>query len=160
MKIYILRHGEASFTANSDAARPLTEFGILQAQKVGLFFKEHQIYFDFAFVSPYLRAQETFETLLPFTSVNKTLIESQLTPNGNEQIALGAIFGYLNTEMTKINNESCILLVSHLPLVCELVSALTSSHQRPMFATAELACIDFNLTQSNGTLLWMKQLYH
>lgn len=152
MNIYILRHGEASFMANSDALRPLTEFGITQAERIGAFLQENQIQFDFAFVSPYLRAQQTFQALLPFVEVKQSFTESDLTPNGDEDNALASIFAIAP-------KKASILLVSHLPIVCDLVSALTINHERPMFATATLACIELTefKPQPKGSLLWMQQ---
>lgn len=153
MKVYILRHGEASFSASSDSMRPLTDFGIMQATKVGEYLTANNIHFDYAFVSPYLRARQTFKALLPFIQVEHEKIENELTPNGNEDYALEAIFSIA------AKSES-ILLVSHLPIVSELTSALTLKNERPMFATAELACVELNDSnpQSKGMLLWMKQI--
>lgn len=150
MLIYILRHGEAQFDAPSDAVRPLTEFGILQAQRVGAFLKQQQIAFDLAFVSPYLRAQQTYQALLPFVSVHQKHDEAALTPNGNVDLALQTLFLHAQP-------QDSVLLVSHLPLVCELVTELTNGQDRPMFAMAEIACVELDSHQK-GTLLWKKQL--
>ena len=66
MKIFIMRHGEAEVVSSSDEARHLTDYGrkqsILQGQwlKKPSKFKPH-LSVQKVIVSPYVRAQETFE---------------------------------------------------------------------------------------------------
>lgn len=60
-KLWIMRHGQAQSMAASDEQRPLTETGISQA-KINFQFLQNQT-FTHVFVSPYLRAQQTFEAL-------------------------------------------------------------------------------------------------
>lgn len=121
MKIWVQRHGEAESVAPSDAERALTAVGIRQIQAQGrrwsAGFKPQHIW-----VSPYLRAQqsaahwlaaaelptgafpapETVDWLLPDTPVMQVV----------DQLGL-------------CSEQNTVLLVSHQPLVSELVSFLT-----------------------------------
>lgn len=119
MKIWVQRHGEAESRAASDAERALTPLGIRQIQaqsrRWSAGFRPQHVW-----VSPYLRAQqsaahwlaavegggypgpETVDWLLPEAPVIQVV----------DQLGL-------------CSEQSSVLLVSHQPLVSELVSFLT-----------------------------------
>ena len=65
MKVFIMRHGEAEVVASSDEARHLTEYGRKQSISQGQWLKTHlnltALSVQKVIVSPYVRAQETFE---------------------------------------------------------------------------------------------------
>ena len=63
MKIFIMRHGEAEVMAKTDKARRLTEYGKKQAFAQGLWLAKqlNSTALERVLVSPYQRAQETFE---------------------------------------------------------------------------------------------------
>ena len=63
MNIFIMRHGEAEVMANSDKARRLTAYGIKQAFTQGQWLRKQLELAtpDRIIISPYVRAQETFE---------------------------------------------------------------------------------------------------
>lgn len=54
-----MRHGQAESVAPSDEKRALTPFGINQVSHNAKHHLSHK-YFDYVFVSPYLRAQQTW----------------------------------------------------------------------------------------------------
>ena len=60
-KLWIMRHGQAQSMAPSDEQRPLTEVGVSQVQINYQFLQDQTL--THVFVSPFLRAQQTFETL-------------------------------------------------------------------------------------------------
>lgn len=60
-KLWIMRHGQAESLAPSDELRPLTQRGREQVAINACFLKGEA--FSHVFVSPYLRAQQTFEAL-------------------------------------------------------------------------------------------------
>lgn len=64
MKIYIMRHGEAQQFAPSDAQRALTDRGRHESEAVARACANQRGVkgFDLVLVSPYLRAQQTWET--------------------------------------------------------------------------------------------------
>lgn len=117
MNLYIMRHGEASWDAQIDSERSLTDFGQQQATAVGQYLGEANISFDLVMVSPYKRAQQTASNVLnKFPSVNR-VESSNITPESSVAMAQESIeaSGYKN-----------ILLISHLPLVANLTGYLTA----------------------------------
>ncbi|MDF7671261.1 phosphohistidine phosphatase SixA [Orbaceae bacterium ESL0721] len=148
MKIYIMRHGEAAFSAPSDPERPLTDRGLKQALSAGHFLKAQGISIDLALVSPYLRAQQTLAEVASVTTIGRIETDSALTPSGNpEQVSLW---------IPTIGVEN-LLIVSHLPFVGYLVSELCPAVSPPMFATADIACVDLLIKNGSpvGTLEWI-----
>jgi phosphohistidine phosphatase len=135
MNIYIMRHGEAGYHASSDTQRALTPYGIKQSQQVAYWLQQQAIQLDYALVSPYLRAQQTFAEVNNILSVNQVEIDPTLTPAGSPE----RIADYLLTLSDP--NINGLLIVSHLPLVGYLVNQLCPSVSPPMFNTAAVACI-------------------
>lgn len=129
MKLWVLRHGEAESHAPSDAQRNLTERG----REEVLHSAAHLIGQPISAIiaSPYMRAQQTAQLVreaLGFVPEIRTV--SWLTPDGNPLQVL-----------EKLDTDDNVLLVSHQPLVGNLISFLQHGHQRqpqPMH-TASLA---------------------
>lgn len=120
-----MRHGEASFIADSDQARALTEKGKKQAFTQGIKLQVAHWQFDHILVSPYLRAQQTFEQInAAFQGILVDKIETwqEITPYGNAS----AVSDYLRVLATQ--NKQSILLISHLPLVSDIVFKLAQSY--------------------------------
>lgn len=140
MKVYIMRHGEAELIAPLDSERRLTEYGKHKALQQGKKLAEAQIQFDKVLVSPYVRAQQTFEQVnLAFNGRLDGLPETweALTPDGSSVL----VKDYLEILAEQgINN---LLIVSHLPLVGEIADALCESRPAISFATATIALIDW-----------------
>ena len=72
IKLYLVRHGRCDWNGGGDFKigkvigdidRPITSYGIYQAQKVALSFSEGQIKINKAYSSPLSRAKETAETI-------------------------------------------------------------------------------------------------
>ncbi|MCK3659015.1 phosphohistidine phosphatase SixA [Pasteurellaceae bacterium Pebbles2] len=121
MKIFIMRHGEAEMFAKSDKERQLSEFGQESAFNQGIWLKSTALCFDKVLVSPYVRAQQTFQ------QVNQAF-EQQLTPLAE---TWDAITPYGNAELVSDylsvlfdQGVECLLIISHLPLVGEMVAEL------------------------------------
>ena len=89
MKIFVMRHGEAEVIASSDEARHLNNYGRKQSISQGQWLKNHlnstALSVQKVIVSPYVRAQETFE--LVNSALDNTLNDvetwSGITPYGN-----------------------------------------------------------------------------
>lgn len=60
--LYVMRHGQAESSAPSDELRNLTPFGVEQVNLNARQNLSHKV-FDYVFVSPYLRAQQTWDTI-------------------------------------------------------------------------------------------------
>ncbi|MFC0308391.1 phosphohistidine phosphatase SixA [Gallibacterium trehalosifermentans] len=118
MNIFIMRHGEASFTTFIDKDRPLTARGEDQASEQGSWLVKHAIP-EQVLVSPYLRAQQTYQYMQQhFKKAISVETWENLTPYGHAEL----VVDYLDTlQQDGIKN---ILIVSHLPLVDEIMRAL------------------------------------
>lgn len=153
MKIYVMRHGQAQFYADSDSQRPLSAAGITQSENMANWLREqHKTPIQRAWVSPYLRAQQTFSVLNKCVEVSdgvETL--DSLTPHGDEF----DVVNYLNA-VAETSPISSLVIVSHLPLVGYLSAAFLKSNNVPMFSTASMAAIEYNAKKQKGELLWFK----
>ncbi|MGL5007914.1 MAG: phosphohistidine phosphatase SixA [Plesiomonas sp.] len=160
MHVFIMRHGEATHQAPSDAQRALTPRGREESQLVATWLaaQYHQIAelkstgIERALVSPYLRAQQTFNVIKPLLPViQETETWDALTPDCNPTL----IADYLTTLATSGLNS--VLVVSHLPLVGYLVADLCVGEVPPMFATSGLAQVHIDASTGQGTLLRLIQ---
>ena len=132
MKVWILRHGEAEGHAPTDAERNLTEHGRAEVLRSAAHLIGQPL--GAIIASPYVRAQQTAQLVrdvLGFQPEIRTV--PWLTPDGDVQRVL-----------EKLDSDDDVLLVSHQPLVGNLISFLQHGHQRqpqPMY-TASLAQLE------------------
>jgi len=131
VKLWVLRHGEAEPRANSDAERRLTAHGREQVLRGAAHLLGQPLQAIIA--SPYVRAQQTAALVhgaLGFSEPVRTV--PWLTPESDVQQVIG--------EIERLGLEH-VLLVSHQPLVGNLVGQLEHGHaQQPApLSTASLA---------------------
>ncbi len=134
MNIWVMRHGEAGFNAKTDNQRTLTEMGKSMAFQQGKWLEKRlenqQIKLDKVIISPYLRAQQTAQAVEQgMQAVNSmqsfaNLVETWegITPDGNPNTVIDYLL-FLREEGAKN-----VLIISHLPLVFDLVYALTKQN--------------------------------
>ncbi|OOF37832.1 phosphohistidine phosphatase SixA [Rodentibacter heidelbergensis] len=145
MNIFVMRHGEAEVMAKTDQDRHLTQYGQKQAFVQGEWLKNYlnstALSFDYILVSPYLRALETFE------QVNQSFegglsahmeIWEGITPYGSAEL----VVDYLSV-LEKQGVET-VLMISHLPLVGEIVAELYGKRNPVGFYPATLVQMDWN----------------
>ncbi|RLV60372.1 phosphohistidine phosphatase SixA [Parashewanella curva] len=144
MQFFLMRHGEASFNAKTDDARVLTPNGKAQASQIGHWLNEQVETFDLILVSPYVRAQQTWD------EVKKSLgkvprIESltELTPDADPERCAIAVEAYAQHYQAKNT-----LVIAHMPLLGYLVSELVSDIEPPLFSTAGVAVVEMNSASS------------
>ena len=145
MKIIVMRHGDAVLGADDDAARSLTERGRQQSLAMSQWLGPQLPDIDRVLVSPYLRAQQTWQAISSVLPCGLVETLDDLVPHGDVTHAsdyLRALEGEAHT----------LLVVSHLPLVGYLVADLCPGVTPPMFATSAMAAIE--LQQGRGHLLW------
>lgn len=134
MNVYVMRHGQASVFAPTDEQRPLTDTGREQAFSQGEWLNTQGVKLTHIAVSPYLRAQQTFaEINRAYGGCLSAETTEELTPYGNAE----KIARLLDTWQAE--GAENVLLISHLPLVGEIVSELTAHQQRVSFMPATLA---------------------
>lgn len=158
MQIWVMRHGEAAFNAKTDNQRTLTENGQKMAFKQGQWlakrFSDQQVSLDKILVSPYQRTQQTLEQVLAgmqaVSSVQsfaklESVIETWdgITPAGNPE----TVISYL--DFLRDEGAKNVLIISHLPLVYDLVHALTNYQNSVHFYPAVIAEVDWKTNNGN-----------
>jgi phosphohistidine phosphatase len=149
MQLYIMRHGQANPVGNIDHLRELTPTGYNEAQCMGKWFHQQGLPFVHVFVSPYVRAQQTANTVLDEINgqVKRETINF-ITPLDDAK----KVHDYLDGVCADSDIEH-LLIVSHMPLVSYLVETLTADHQSPIFQTAAIAQIDYDVKKMTGNLV-------
>lgn len=153
MQIFVMRHGEAHFNAPRDSERTLTSLGETMTLNVSNWLATHTNEIKRVLVSPYIRAQQTLALLRVNLSLpTKVEIMTDLTPNGDEH----NVVSYLHA-LAEVEQVDSVLIVSHLPLVGELVSLLCPRKTPPLFYTSTVVCINYDALNQLGELNWV---YH
>lgn len=145
MRLWILRHGQAEPTADSDASRELTEVG--RAEVVSMMQQLTGEPLDKVLASPYRRAQQTAELARRELSHDGEVeTVDWLTPDSSPADVLRKLAE---------REESDLLLVSHQPLVGQLISLLLDGHKRGHYSmpTAGLACLEAPLVVAGAASL-------
>ena len=135
--LYILRHGNAQpFGYDQDERRELTELGVAEVKAAAQLFRAKGERFDVAFVSPYIRAQQTAKIFLSSLDVLVDVKDSPLiTPDGH----IMEVANWLNEQPYE-----SILLVTHQPFAHQFVDYLVNEPLPVGFAmtTASLASVE------------------
>ena len=150
MKIFIMRHGEAEHYAATDAERALTERGRSASAAVARACAEQgYAQFDKVLVSPYLRAQQTWQEISRSFSAKQIQTCEDITPYGESNQVADYVVA-----TAEVEELASILLVSHLPLVGYLTAELVPDMVPPMFPTSGIVCVDYDLAKRRGELLF------
>ena len=151
MQVFIMRHGDAALNAASDSVRPLTECGCDESRLMAAWLKGQTESIERVLVSPYLRAEQTLAVVGDELSfAGQTDVLPELTPGGD----VDRVADYLN--MLAAEGVLSVLVISHLPLVGYLVSALCPQESPPMFSTSAIANVTLEPLTGKGTLNWQK----
>ncbi|WP_111977102.1 phosphohistidine phosphatase SixA [Algibacillus agarilyticus] len=157
MQLVIVRHGEAGPYKLDDETRELTPNGVDEVSTVSKWLLEqHFGHFDVALVSPFIRAQQTWATMLN-AKVGANVVHSlsELTPDAAPDIAEAIIRAYADGAKT-------VVVVSHLPLVSFLVECFTTDYG-PIFSTGGCSVIELADWDSKGDVIAFTspaQIYH
>lgn len=139
MHIYIMRHGEAEMMGRSDADRALTPNGRLESEMMASYLADQDISFDAVLVSPYLRAQQTWQSVCPyFTAVANVQTLAFLTPGGSARKSVNEILALQAAGVQRL------LIVSHLPLVGYIVGELSPEAGVPAFSTSAVGIVELD----------------
>lgn len=139
MHIYIMRHGQAEMLAHSDSERPLTALGRLESEMMASYLANQNISFDAVLVSPYLRAQQTWQSVFPyFSAVANVQTLAFLTPGGSARKSVDEILTLQAAGVQKL------LIVSHLPLVGYIVGELVPEAGVPAFSTSAVGIVELD----------------
>ncbi len=146
MNIFIMRHGQASNFAQSDELRSLTDFGKKQAYSQGEWLFKQGISLDKVLVSPYRRTRETFDEInLAYqqTLANKIELEPLLIPFGDSEKILNCLY------LLREQNMQNVLIISHIPIVGELIANLTHNTGYHSFHPATLLGVNWDGSCAN-----------
>lgn len=146
MKIVVMRHGDAAHEAGRDDLRPLTELGRTQSVLMAEWVKNQLPRIDRVLVSPFLRAQQTWETIKPI------LPEPAVVEFVHDLIPYGRVEPV--TDYIRTLEDEYILIVSHLPLVGYIVNELCQNTVPPMFVTSGMAGL--TISEGHGKLEWLE----
>ena len=152
-----MRHGEAqNFVEQGnrdDSQRMLTREGGQEAHVMASWLHQQTIKPTHVFVSPYRRAQQTCEIVTSAVQITAMTLDF-ITPSGNAKQVHDFIDGWCSVKATELpQQEPCLLIVSHMPLVSYLVGEITRFENAPIFATAGIAHIDYDVERMQGKLL-------
>ncbi len=146
VNLYIMRHGEAQMIAASDEARELTAHGVAEVTKNAQWLKQQVAGFDLVLVSPFIRAQQTQHIVCELIETPTKLETTvDLIPEGSAE----NVHDYIDAAI-QLYQPKNILLVSHMPLVSYLVEEFTIEHASPIFPTAGIAYIQYDVKQMKG----------
>lgn len=148
MHLLLMRHGEAEPYKISDEDRHLTSRGIDEAKLAAEWVREHVGEIDKALVSPYVRAQETYQAMMDVIQIKNKETYSDIVPNGNASL----IHDYIDTLLCEETNIDSLIVVSHMPLVSYLMDNICQRHQSILFATSAIALIDYDPTRYIGSV--------
>ncbi|CAH0525258.1 phosphohistidine phosphatase SixA [Vibrio hippocampi] len=150
MKVFIMRHGEAVHYAATDEERELTPHGVEASLSVATACNNKGFAeFDKVLVSPYVRAQQTWQAVKSQFASDSVEVCDDITPYGQSEDVVEFVCALADVE-----NLQSILLISHLPLVGYLTADFIGDSHAPMFPTSGLVCIDFDLSSRKGEMLW------
>lgn len=150
MQLHLLRHAHAGNPATwegDDAARPLSDKGRSQADRLGRFLARVGFTPDVIVTSPKLRASQTAEI------VGEHL---KLTPRVDERLGESLDMAALDALIESLGHPDAPVLVGHDPDLSELLAALCAAEDLSMrkgaFARIETA---WPLRAGGGELRWL-----
>lgn len=149
MKLFIMRHGQAESFASSDAERALSNAGCAEVRRVAQKSANELAAVEKLVVSPLRRAQQTADLVAEVLAPVPRETSDLLLPESSPSHVL---------ELLSRQTESTVMLVSHQPLVGELVNGLCGKpNGHYAMDTAALAIIDLEFpVSSGGELVWLR----
>jgi phosphohistidine phosphatase len=153
MDVYIFRHALADFGKdphNDDP--PLSNEGTLDARTVVRFAKGLDFRPSVIASSPLLRAKQTAEIARKELGLKAGVIVDECL-YGDVSPANALAF------LSQFKRQDRVVLVSHMPLIFELLYDLVGGRAQIELGNGSIACIKFKgaLAKGKGTLFWLVQ---
>ncbi|MFT7372314.1 MAG: phosphohistidine phosphatase [Oleiphilaceae bacterium] len=146
MKLFISRHGEASFDAESDRARPLTAAGMSETKTLRDQYISALTQVQVIWASDLKRANETAGLYADELAL-KIETKNFLSPDCEADRVL--------KKLQTLDTDACVLIVSHQPLVGELVSLLCEGniYAAHPYVTSEIVVVECEMAEPGmGTI--------
>jgi phosphohistidine phosphatase len=115
MLLYLLRHADADTPAPTDDARPLSEKGRAQAQKVARFCEAHEMQLPLILTSPLPRAHETAQPVAKALR-SELLVTPWLSSGMHPEAAV--------KELRDYREHAALMIVGHEPDFSQLCAHL------------------------------------
>ena len=157
-----MRHGEAqdpiSHSLMRDSERELTKQGEFEVQLMANWLTKMKVDVDQLWVSPFRRAQQTCEIITKELNAKAETLNI-ITPAGDAKQVHDFIDASIENQLKKVAKSTngkapqALFIVSHMPLVSYLVAELTNYQAAPIFATAAIAEIDYDIKLMRGELV-------
>lgn len=146
MKIFILRHGDASppIAGEPDNLRVLTDKGRQQVGKIAQWMKAHQYFPEHILSSPFARTLETAEII-------KQQLDLDVHIEKNENLIFGSSPELIHSTLAAMDGNS-VLLCSHMPLVVEMAHFFAPGALIEGFTTAEIIKIRYDFENDHGVV--------
>lgn len=140
MKLFLMRHGEAEVNVINDKLRNLSADGKKACRLLGEWFSQCSFNIDLILLSPYLRTKQSMTAMNIFSSDKANIIVlDSLAPYMNAQLTAQEVLAYGN--YYHANN---ILVISHMPLLGDLVCEYVRGVESPIFATSSVYGINIH----------------
>jgi len=157
-----MRHGEAqnpvSHSLKSDRERMLTKQGEFEAQLMSHWLVKVNADIGHLWVSPFSRAQQTCDKISKKINVKAETLDF-ITPAGDAKQVHDFIDVFISSQLENMRDSDnlkepqALFIVSHMPLVSYLVAELTNYQAAPVFATAAIAEINYDIKSMRGELV-------
>ena len=157
MNLFLLRHGIAVERGlpgyEDDSQRPLTSKGATRIHRIAQVAKRLGLKFDLVLSSPYLRAQQTAQTVAAFYKMEDRL---RLTENLNPTAPPAELIGEINETYADVLS---ILLVGHEPYLSTLAGMLLAGDEQVVLAFKKGGLCKFSIDELHygrcATLEWL-----
>jgi phosphohistidine phosphatase len=140
-QLFLLRHGEASFSSSLDFDRELTDRGREKTFRLGQTIKSADLKVDFMFCSEAKRTQDTADLIHKSIEISESQITKKIY-DGDLKTLISLL------EKTPAHSQNC-LLVGHNPTISLLLAHITESHylglQPGMMAIIDLSIADWSM---------------
>ena len=147
MKVYCMRHANA-LSEIDDASRTLSPEGEIEVEQLGKFLQSRNISVDHILHSCKTRAEQTAQKLAPYVNCEHVMsCSTGINEEDDTADMLPVVAAW----------ESDTLIVSHLPFIERLVSAMVSDNPDKnivTFPTCTLVCLN-KLDDENWSIEWM-----
>jgi phosphohistidine phosphatase len=146
MLLYLLRHADADTPAPTDGARPLSEKGIDQADKVARFCEAHDMQLSVILTSPLRRAHETAKPVAAALRA-ELIIAPWLSSGMHPQAALEELRAY--------RTQGSVMLVGHEPDFSQFAAFLLGlpTNQAINIRKASLTLLELDVFRAGAALL-------
>ena len=144
----IMRHGDAEPNFRDDQNRNLTTQGMIEVQKAGIWLHSKIEQVDYALVSPYVRAQQTYELISDFVEVSNCETTHEVIPSGSAS----TVHEYVDALVAVKQDVESLIIVSHMPLVSYLLDNFCGHFESRLFATSGIAILDYDVSKRVGNI--------